>query len=443
MNQFINQQHNMEEPQLPSPKKGKAIASLILGVLSIILFFTVILPFPLGILAIILGALSVKGLNKGLAIAGIVTGGMGILLTIIVIAGVIALDRDSQNTMASGADSGTVFRAEEIFHGDNFELRYSSIAWDQGIFRYGNDEGIESLQYIIDGTLLIPSGVSRMLGHSTATASARAELFEEFLSIAVLYGYAEGETYSFIPLRDGIYYASFNIFSEPGGDLRQVLYVIASEQDDIVVSFLAHLQNITRSGPDIAILPVLRTITFTGRSSQNPLEDDYEYRVWLRGNEYEVVDTFIPSLSSIMLDNDIAFRYAGHERTVGSMVLSSILNFLDLEDFEPESVRVEIIEVTYEDVADVWGAIDIFGRLLNDEYDFFVTFSPTEFSARGEDFRFFEVMKELDNGQGIFYVSGIYCRNESVIFMRFGIIETPLRSNGIGPLNLEIIRQAR
>ena len=62
---------------------GFSIAALVLGILSVMLFFTIIPPIILAILAIIFGVLGMKKSGKGLAIGGISAAGAGLLLTII------------------------------------------------------------------------------------------------------------------------------------------------------------------------------------------------------------------------------------------------------------------------------------------------------------------------------------------------------------------------
>lgn len=73
------------------PTNGMAVASLVLGILSIVMSFTVVPPFILGGLAVIFGILGYSKAkqgapNKGLAIAGLVCGAVGIVSAIAFIA---------------------------------------------------------------------------------------------------------------------------------------------------------------------------------------------------------------------------------------------------------------------------------------------------------------------------------------------------------------------
>lgn len=81
-------------PPAAQPTNGMAVASLVLGILSLLLFFTIVPPFILGALAVIFGALGLSKAkqgapNKGLALAGLICGGVGILAAIAFIALVV------------------------------------------------------------------------------------------------------------------------------------------------------------------------------------------------------------------------------------------------------------------------------------------------------------------------------------------------------------------
>lgn len=74
------------------PGSGLAVASLVLGIVGLVLFWVPFIPYPLAILAIIFGAFRVKGkVNKGFAITGIVTGIITLALKIWFWAGIASL----------------------------------------------------------------------------------------------------------------------------------------------------------------------------------------------------------------------------------------------------------------------------------------------------------------------------------------------------------------
>lgn len=64
-------------------RKGFAIASMVLGIIALVLFCIVYISIPCAILALIFGILSVKSSKRGMAIAGITTGAIGFILTVL------------------------------------------------------------------------------------------------------------------------------------------------------------------------------------------------------------------------------------------------------------------------------------------------------------------------------------------------------------------------
>ena len=67
-------------------KKGFSVASLVLGILSLVLFCFWYISLPCAIIAIILGAIGRKKGGKGMGTAGIVLGIISIVLIIIILA---------------------------------------------------------------------------------------------------------------------------------------------------------------------------------------------------------------------------------------------------------------------------------------------------------------------------------------------------------------------
>lgn len=66
-------------------RKGFCIASMVLGIVAMVFFCLWYISIPCGILALIFGILGVKSTNKGMAIAGIVTGAIGLLISFLII----------------------------------------------------------------------------------------------------------------------------------------------------------------------------------------------------------------------------------------------------------------------------------------------------------------------------------------------------------------------
>lgn len=77
----MDQNNNMQ----PSSSTGLAVASMVLGIISLVLFCIPYICFPTGIIGIILGAVSLgskKG-GKGMAIAGLVCSAVSMTIYIV------------------------------------------------------------------------------------------------------------------------------------------------------------------------------------------------------------------------------------------------------------------------------------------------------------------------------------------------------------------------
>lgn len=72
-----------EEPK--KDRKGFCIASLVLGIIALVFFCVWYVSIPCAILAIIFGVLGIKSTGKGMAIAGLITGSIGLVVSILII----------------------------------------------------------------------------------------------------------------------------------------------------------------------------------------------------------------------------------------------------------------------------------------------------------------------------------------------------------------------
>ena len=72
-----------EEPK--KDKKGFCIAALVLGIAALIFFCIWYISIPCGILAIIFGILGIKSKTKGMAIAGLITGSIGLVISTVIL----------------------------------------------------------------------------------------------------------------------------------------------------------------------------------------------------------------------------------------------------------------------------------------------------------------------------------------------------------------------
>ena len=97
------------QPMMPVKRSnGFAVASLVLGILTIVFFFTFWFDWILGALAIVFGALGISRANKGsgqkgMAIAGLVCGAVGVVFSILFIALIVnvANNKDVQDVFSS------------------------------------------------------------------------------------------------------------------------------------------------------------------------------------------------------------------------------------------------------------------------------------------------------------------------------------------------------
>lgn len=80
---FYAETQNADGP-VNGNKKGMAIAAMVLGILSVVLCCLWYIAIPAGLIAVILGALSMKDpSSKAFAITGIITGIIGLVIGIL------------------------------------------------------------------------------------------------------------------------------------------------------------------------------------------------------------------------------------------------------------------------------------------------------------------------------------------------------------------------
>ena len=82
-----------------NPSIGLGIASLVLGILSIIFSWTIILPVIFAILSIVFGAIQLsKKSAKGMSIAGIITSFIGLVLVVIIFTFALEVIEEEERT---------------------------------------------------------------------------------------------------------------------------------------------------------------------------------------------------------------------------------------------------------------------------------------------------------------------------------------------------------
>lgn len=77
------QTKKVEEPK--KEKKGFCIASLVLGIVALVFFCLWYISIPCGILAVTFGILGIKTINKGMAMAGLITGAIGLVISTLIV----------------------------------------------------------------------------------------------------------------------------------------------------------------------------------------------------------------------------------------------------------------------------------------------------------------------------------------------------------------------
>ena len=83
-NQPINNSKQTKN-NMENDKKGFSIAALVLGIVAIVLSCIWYISIPCAILAIVFGILGIKSSKKGMSIAGITTGAIGIFISIAIL----------------------------------------------------------------------------------------------------------------------------------------------------------------------------------------------------------------------------------------------------------------------------------------------------------------------------------------------------------------------
>lgn len=80
----LENQEKTTEAKKDTNKKGFCIASMVLGIISLVFCCAWIISIPCGILAIIFGILGIKSMQKGMAIAGLITASIGLIISFII-----------------------------------------------------------------------------------------------------------------------------------------------------------------------------------------------------------------------------------------------------------------------------------------------------------------------------------------------------------------------
>lgn len=74
----------MAQPSTPTNSASFGVTSMVTGISSLVLFWIPFINFALSVVAVIFGVLGLKRpASKGMAIAGLATGGLGLLISLL------------------------------------------------------------------------------------------------------------------------------------------------------------------------------------------------------------------------------------------------------------------------------------------------------------------------------------------------------------------------
>ena len=117
-----------QEPE--KDRKGFAIAAMVLGLVSIVLFCLWFVSIPCGILAIIFGILSFSSSKKAMAITGFITGGIGIFISFIIFVFLFSFG------FIAGIANGLSEIAYDEIYNETYDNIYDDTYYDSSFFDY-------------------------------------------------------------------------------------------------------------------------------------------------------------------------------------------------------------------------------------------------------------------------------------------------------------------
>lgn len=124
--EVVEDTETKKEEKQKKDRRGLCIASLVLGIVSLLIFCIWYISIPCAILAIIFGILGLKSKGKGMAIGGLVTGIISFVLSILIVIAIFAFGFVFGLTdvlQENGYDS-----LEEFYH--DYEYRYDNDYYD-------------------------------------------------------------------------------------------------------------------------------------------------------------------------------------------------------------------------------------------------------------------------------------------------------------------------
>jgi hypothetical protein len=342
---------------------------------------------------------------------------------------------------SSGSEGRQMVVSDGVFAGNGFSLEYPPELWTAGM---GTNEDGEQVPYLRNNateTLLSQGGVSGLSRLDLPNEAKWEEYAEEIYSMlsaimpaSIPGSYVKQETDSFAELNGNIYYAAYAIYNADGS-LDTYMYIVASVDDGLVMSFIVSMDGASDFVPNTAVLPLLRSITLT--KLEAPELPEREELVWYRGDTIEINGTKLPSLDKIMSGHQISYEKTEPEKASGIVPVRNMFSFFSA----PRLMQIEAIEITYTDIdfEEIIDLIEEYRDLLYG-YEFFITYQPQSYSAYGKGYYYYELAKRQDDGG--YFVGFIYNPLARTIHLQAGFLGGDTSySEGVGPLDLEKIIQ--
>lgn len=266
VNNNENYMYNNQMNNVNKPKQGKSIASLVLGIISIIFSFSLaIIMLPISIVGLILG-ISDKSKN-GKRVAGIVLNSLSIVsaITSIFIFGIFI--------WAFSNVGGT-------YYGDGYEIDYDS-NWSLVELEKEDGTNVDGLEYENSDSYLLPMGTSSLTTFTDYydcnfdESSCRDKIYNLFyktwssqLDVGLDNIYKDYNMFK--SYDDDIYYATFD-YGTSLIDIKGKYYLIASTDKNVLLSFMTKCSDDYCDRIHDGVEELLDDITM------DEIEDEYDY----------------------------------------------------------------------------------------------------------------------------------------------------------------------
>lgn len=258
-NQNINNnQMNIPQPNHTEESDYKGIASIIIGIISIIsAFFINILVIPIAVIGLILGITDKKSAGK--KVAGIILNIIGLAASIFVM--IIMM-------LVTGFELTDPVLT--TFKGDGYTLQYDSnwvtgTVYEKEALAYKSDEE----------TYIVPIGKSSLSDFKcdAATITCQTKIYNDFFESWNKEAKKESlildkKSLGFNHLKEDIYYGTYN-YGKSSVDLYGTFYVLFSKEKNVILSFKVQADNDEIEEVNEDIVELLKTIEIEKNTTSN------------------------------------------------------------------------------------------------------------------------------------------------------------------------------